>query len=172
MKHTLDEDVLDIESPRIHFLLYKLLQLGCHSSPVLQKLLKDVLAHDATQGWVGDLLDEFPNLVGIVSQFIDQFVGIDGSVVNHSLDLHRNVVLGYDLLWWHSEYWRLHVDLDDILTDWVDEMETWLQDLHIAAKGLMNAHFSCWDLVDGAVTATANAGTPDAHTPCKGPATL
>lgn len=108
----------------------------------------------------------------VISQFVDQFVWIDGSVVDDSFDLHGDVVLGDDLLRSHSEHRSLHVDLDDILADRVDQMEAWLQDLHVSAEGLMDAQLGSGDLIDGPLEAATDAGTPDVQTACEVTAAL
>ena len=128
---------------------------------MLQQFLEDVLSDDAPECGVGDLLDELSDFRCAVVQFVDQFVGIDGSVVHHCLYLHRNVVLGNHLLGRHSEHRGFHVYLDHALADWVDEVEAGLEDLEIPAEGLMDSDLGSFNLVNGGFAAAANAGRPD-----------
>lgn len=88
------------------------------------------------------------------------------------MDLHRYVVLGDDLLGRHVEDGGLHVDLDHVFADGVDEVEAGLEDLDVSAEGLVDADLGGGDLVDGAIAAAANTGTPDPHASREGPAAL
>lgn len=137
---------------------------------MLQQFLEDVLADDASECRVGDLGDEFSHLGGAVVQFVDQFVGVDGPVVHHSLYLHRNVVLGDHLLRCHPEHRGLHVHLDHALADWVDQVEAGLEDLEIPAEGLVHSDLCGFDLIDGRFAAAADAGRPDLHATREGAA--
>ena len=70
---------------------------------MFQQFLEDILSHHAPEGRIRNFFNELPNLLGVVSKLVDQLVGVDRAVVYHSLDLHRDVVLGDDLLRRHSE---------------------------------------------------------------------
>jgi hypothetical protein len=139
---------------------------------MFEQLLEDVLSHDASECGVGYLLDELSDLLSIVAQFVDQFVGVDGAIVDDSFDLHGDVVLGDYLLRRHSEDIGLHVDLNHIFADGVDEVEPRLQDLHVPAEGLVDSQLGSLDLVDGTVATAAHAGAPDAQTASEHSATL
>ena len=139
---------------------------------MFQQLLEDIFSHDAPECGVGNFLDELPNLLSVVSKFVDKLVGVDGAVVDHCFDLHGDVVLGDHLLRSHSEHRSLHVHLNHVLADRVDQVESWLQDLHISTEGLVHAQSGSGDLVDGALETAADAGAPDVKAAGEGPAAL
>ena len=139
---------------------------------MLQQLLEDVLADHASKCGVWDLLDELSDLPSAVSQFIDKFVGVDGSVVNNGFNLHGDVVFGDNLLRRHAEDGGLHIYLNHTLADGVDDVEAWLEDLEIPSKGLVDSYFGCFDLVDRWFAAAADTRRPYLQTTCKGTAAL
>lgn len=100
---TFDEYVFDVESPRVYLLLHVVLQLVSQLGPMLQQLLENVLADHTAQGRVRNFLDEFSDLGGVVSEFVDQFVGVDRAIIHHCFDLHAHVVLCDHLLRRHPE---------------------------------------------------------------------
>jgi hypothetical protein len=106
---------------------------------MLEQFLENIFSNHTPKSRVGDLFDKFSNLLRIVAELVDKFVGVNGAVINYSFNLHGHIVLRDDLLGRHPENLSFHVDLDDAFADGVDEVEAGFENSEVAAKGLLDA---------------------------------
>ena len=108
---------------------------------MLEQFLEGVLASDGPHGGVGHFLDELADPSGVVSEFVDQFVGVDGAVVDHSPDAHGDIVLGDDLLGGQLEDVCFQIHQDHVFGAGVNQVEARVQLVDVSAEGLVDAHF-------------------------------
>ena len=104
-------DVRDLDAPGVGSLVEDLLQRRVQSIPLAQHLVQLVLAQHRAQRRLGQLARR-------LLEVLDPDHGmlrIDHAIVDHRVDLHRDIVLGDDVLARHVEDADAEVDPDHLL---------------------------------------------------------